>query len=152
MDPATQSAAITALAAIAGSVVGGLASFLTTFFTQRNQAHRDLLSRDVAHREELYSQFIKEATNLYVDSLDKNLENPVSLIGMYSLVGRIRLVSSDTVLAAAEKVADSIIDSYQHPPVTFEDVYKVVRESHVDPLKEFTEACREELKSMLKSL
>jgi hypothetical protein len=38
MDPAIQSAAITALAAIMGSVVGGLASFLTTFFTQRNQA------------------------------------------------------------------------------------------------------------------
>jgi hypothetical protein len=151
MDPATQSAAITALAAVAGSIVGGLASFLTTFFTQRNQADRDLLSREVAHREELYSQFIKEATNLYVDSLDKNLENPVSLIGLYSLVGRIRLVSSDTVLAAAEKVADSIVDSYRRPPVTFEDLYKV-RESQVDPLKKFTEACREERKIMLKRL
>ena len=152
MEPATQSAAITALAAIAGSIVGGLASFLTTFFTQRNQAHRDLLSRDVAHREELYSQFIKEAANLYVDSLDKTLGNPASLIEMYSLVGRIRLVSSDTVLAAAEKCVDSIVDSYQRPPVTFEDVYKGFRESHVDPLAEFTKACREELKSMLKSL
>jgi len=49
---------------------------LTTFFTQRNQAHRDLLSREVAHREELYSQFIKEAANLYVDSLDKTLRTP----------------------------------------------------------------------------
>jgi len=125
---------------------------LTTFFTQRHQAHRDLLSRDVVHREELYSQFIKEAANLYVDSLDKTLENPASLVGMYSLVGRIRLVSSDTVLAAAEKCVDSIVDSYRRPPVTFEDVYKGFRESHVDPLAEFTEACREELKSMLKSL
>ena len=148
MEPA----AITALAAIAGSIVGGLASFLTTFFTQRNQAHRDLLSRDVVHREELYSQFIKEAANLYVDSLDKTLENPVSLVGMYSLVGRIRLVSSDTVLAAAEKCADGIVDSYRRPPATFEDVYKGFRESHVDPLLEFTKACREERKSILKRL
>ena len=76
MDPAIQSAAITALAAVMGSLVGGLASFLTTYFTQRNQAHRDLLSRDAAHREELYSQFIKEAANLYVDSLDKTLRTP----------------------------------------------------------------------------
>jgi hypothetical protein len=152
MDPATQSAAITALAAITGSIVGGLASFLTTFFTQRNQAHRDLLSRDVAHREELYSQFIKEATNLYIDSLDKTLENPASLIGMYSLVGRIRLVGSDKVLAAAEKLTETIVDSYSRPPRTFEDVYKSMLETHVDPLKEFTEACREERKSMLKSL
>jgi RND family efflux transporter MFP subunit len=51
MDPAIQSTSITALAAIAGSIVGGLASFTTTFFTQRNQAHRDLVSRDVANRE-----------------------------------------------------------------------------------------------------
>jgi hypothetical protein len=152
VEPATQSAAITALAVIAGSIVGGLASFLTTFFTQRNQAHRDLLSRDVVHREELYSQFIKEAANLYVDSLAKILENPASLVGMYALLGRIRLVTSDTVLAAAEKCADSIVDAYRRPPVTFEDVYKGFRENHVDPLKEFTKACREERKSMLKSL
>ena len=152
MDTAAQSAAITALAAVAGSIVGGLTSFATTFFTQRNQAHRDFLSRDVAHREELYSRFIKETTNLYADSLDKTLENPASLIGMYSLVGRIRLVGSDTVLAAAEKVADSIIDSYNRPPIKFEDVYKLWREEHVDPLKEFTEACREERKATLMHL
>ena len=146
MDPATQSASITALAAIAGSVVGGLASFLTTFFTQRNQAHRDLVSRDAAHREELYSQFIKEAANLYIDSQDKTLENAVPLIGMYSLIGRIRLIAGDKVLLAA------VVDSYRRPPTTFEDLYKLARESQVDPLKEFTEACREERKIMLKRL
>jgi hypothetical protein len=151
MDPASQSAAITALAAVAGSIVGGLASFLTTFFTQRHQAHRDLVSRDVAHREELYSQFIKEAANLYVDSLDKTVVNPASLIGIYSLVGRIRLIGNATVLAAAEKVADSIVDSYSLPPATF-DVYRLGRENRADPLKEFTEACREERKAMLKRL
>ena len=94
-------AIITAVAAVSGSVVGGLASFATTFVSQRNQAHRDFLSRDVAHREELYAQFIKETTNLYVDSLDKPLTNPTALIGMYSLVGRIRLTAGNKVLLAA---------------------------------------------------
>jgi len=152
MDPASQSAAITALAAIAGSIVGGLTSFATTYFTQRNQAHRDLLSREVAHREELYSEFIKEATNLYADSLDKTLTNPATLIGMYSLIGRIRLIGSDKVLLAAEKVAETIVDSYSSPPIKFEEVYKVWREEHADPFKEFTEACRDERKLMLKLL
>jgi hypothetical protein len=145
-------AIITALAAVSGSIVGGLASFATTYFTQRNQAHRDFLSRDVAHREELYAQFIKETTNLYADSLDKTLENPASLIGMYSLVGRIRLTAGNKVLLAAEKVMETIVDSYNRPPIKFEDVYKVWRKEHIDPLKEFTEACREELKLMLKLL
>ena len=152
MDPAIQSASITALAAIMGSLVGGLASFATTFFTQRYQARRDLLSRDAANREELYSQFIKEAANLYADSLGRTLENPASLIGMYSLVGRIRLIGTDKVLLAAEKIADSIVDSYSRPPTTFVDVYKLAREGHLDPLKEFTEACREERQVMLKRL
>jgi hypothetical protein len=152
MDPALQTASITAFAAIMGSLVGGLASFATTFFTQRYQARRDLLSRDVANREELYSQFIKEAANLYVDSLDRTLENPASLIGMYSLVGHIRLIGTDKVLLAAEKIADSIVDSYSRPPRTFEDLYKLMREGHIDPLKEFTEACREERQVMLKRL
>jgi hypothetical protein len=145
-------AIITALAAVSGSIVGGLASFATTYFTQRNQAHRDFLSRDVAHREELYSQFIKEATNLYADSLDKTLTNPATLIGMYSLIGRIRLIGSDKVLLAAEKVAETIVDSYSSPPIKFEEVYKVWREEHTDPFKEFTEACRDERKLMLKLL
>ena len=145
-------AIITALAAVSGSIVGGLASFATTYFTQRNQAHRDFLSRDVAHREELYAQFIKEATNLYVDSLDKPLTNPTALIGVFSLVGRIRLTAGDKVLLAAETVMDTIVDSYNRPPIKFEEVYKVWRKEHIDPLKEFTEACREELKRMLKLL
>ena len=55
MDPAAQSAAITALAAIAGSVVGGLASFLTTFFTQRNQAHRLAVTRRGASRRAVFA-------------------------------------------------------------------------------------------------
>ena len=152
MDPAIQSASITALSAIGGSIVGGFASFATTFFTQRNQAHRDVLSRDVAHREELYSQFIKEATNLFVDSLDKTLPNPGSLIGLYSLIGRMRLTAVDKVLSAAETVADIIVVSYSRPPTTFEDVYKLARERQVDPLKAFTEACREERMITLKRL
>ena len=71
---------------------------------------------------------------------------------MYSLVGRIRLTAGDKVLLAVEKVADSIIDSYNRPPIKFEDVYKLWHERHIDPLKEFTEVCREERKATLMHL
>ena len=70
---------------------------------------------------------------------------------MYSLIGRIRLVGSDT-LAAAEKVTETVVDSYNHRPTKFEDVCKLWREDHVDPLKEFTEAYREERKDTLMHL
>jgi len=152
MNATIDSTLITALAGVMGSAVGGLASFATTYFTQRNQTHRDLISREAAHREELYSQFVNEATNLYIDSLRKTLENAAALIGLYSLVGRIRLIAGDRVLLAAERIAEAIVDSYRRPPRTFEDEYKLVRERQVDPLKEFTQACREERRSMLTNL
>jgi len=152
MNATIDSTLITALAGVMGSAVGGLASFATTYFTQRNQTHRYLISREAAHREELYSQFVNEATNLYIDSLGKTLENAAALIGLYSLVGRIRLIAGDRVLLAAERIAEAIVDSYRRPPRTFEDEYKLVRERQVDPLKEFTQACREERRSILTNL
>jgi hypothetical protein len=130
--------------------VGGLTSFATTYFTQRNQVHRDLVSRDVARREELYFAVHQGSDELVRRFI--GLENPGSLIGMYSLVGRMRLFAGDTVLLAAEKMAEMIVDSYKHPPRTFEDLYKFARERRIDPLKEFTEACREERMVILNRL
>jgi hypothetical protein len=60
-------------------------------------------------------------------------------------------VASHEVLAA-EKFAEAIVESYSRPPTTFENVFKFDREGRVDPLKEFTDACREERKVMLKRL
>jgi hypothetical protein len=55
-------------------------------------------------------------------------------------------------MLAAEKIAETIIDSYRPPSRTFEEVYQSARESRVDPLKEFSEACREERMVMLNRL
>ncbi len=152
MDAGAGSALITALAAIGGSIVGGLTSFATSLYTQRTQLHRDVLSREEAEREELYSHFIAEVTKLYIDSLDKALENPSQLIEVYSLVSQMRLVSGDKVLAAAEAVANEVVDSYGRPPIRFEDMYRLVRDGRADPLKMFAEACREERKTTLSRL
>ena len=79
-----------ALSAIIGTTVGGLITFLTTFFNQRFAVRRDILARDVANREQLYSEFLKEVGNLYFDSINRTLNDASqqsSLIAMYSLVG-----------------------------------------------------------------
>ena len=51
---------IAALSAILGSTVGGLTTFATTFLNQRYAMRRDILAKDVANREQLYSEFLKE--------------------------------------------------------------------------------------------
>lgn len=142
-----------ALSAILGTTVGGLITFLTTFFNQRFAVRRDILARDVANREQLYSEFLKEVGNLYFDSINRTLNDASqqsSLIAMYSLVGRIRMISSEAVLTAAEQVAEDIVESYKRPPTTFEEFQQLWGTS--DPWHKFTNACRMERESMLGSL
>jgi hypothetical protein len=144
------SSIIAAFSAILGTTVGGLTTFLTTFLNQRYAVRRDILAKDVANREQLYSEFLKEVGNLYFDSIHRTLDDAsqqASLITMYSLVGRIRMISSEGVLTAAEKVAEDIIESYKRPPMSLQEFQQLWGTS--DPWHEFTKACREERQSML---
>jgi hypothetical protein len=52
---------ITAVAAIVGSLVGALGSAVGTWITARHQDWRDLLGKQIARREALYSDFIGES-------------------------------------------------------------------------------------------
>ena len=133
---------IAAFSAILGTTVGGLITFLTTFLNQRFAMRRDILAKDVANREQLYSEFLKEVGNLYFDSVNRTLNDTsqqASLIAMYSLVGRIRMISSEAVLTAAEKVAEDIVESYKRPPITFQEFQQSWEASN--PWHEFAKAC-----------
>jgi hypothetical protein len=55
-DPAT----VSALAAIFGSSVRGVAPTLGAWLTQRHHDRKDLLAKKIAHREQLYPDFIRE--------------------------------------------------------------------------------------------
>lgn len=82
---------IGAFSAIMGSLVGELTSFLTTYTKKRAQYRRDFLSKQFAQRENLYSEFIKEAARLQVDSLEQEEVKPSTLVAIYALGNRIRL-------------------------------------------------------------
>jgi hypothetical protein len=144
------SSIIAAFSAILGTTVGGLTTFLTTFINQRYAVRRDILAKDVANREQLYSEFLKEVGNLYFESINRTLDDAAqqaSLIAMYSLIGRIRMISSEAVLTSAEKVAADIVESYKRPPMSFHEFQQSWEGSN--PWHEFTKACRAERQSML---
>ena len=152
MDSALQSSILTAFAAILGSAVGGLSSFATTFFSQRAASRRDSITKELANREVLYADLIKEATNLLIDSLDRTLDKPTNLIGLYSLAGRICLVSSEKVVLEADKVIETIIESYSSAPTTFWEVHDYHVKTNSNPLHAFAQACREERMEMLRQI
>jgi hypothetical protein len=146
---------IPAFAAILGSTVGGLTTFATTFLTQRYNARRDMREKDVANREKLYSEFLAEIADLYVDSLNRTLDDvgkPAAFVAAYALLGRIRMISAEAVLKAADRVIQDIIEAYNRPPISIQELKKLTDERPADPWHEFTEACRAEREVLLKRL
>ena len=147
MGAHTISVVITALAAIAGSLVGALGSAIGTWITARHQDRRDLLGKQFARREALYSDFIGESARLLVDAMQHNASELKTMLPVYALLGRIRLSSSEPVLQEAEEVIRMILSTYPEPNLTAEQI-----ESHAvngrDPLRQFSDTCRRELDSL----
>jgi hypothetical protein len=54
-------AAMSALAVFGGASVGSLSPVLSNYVLQRRVARRDLINREIAERQRLYSDFISEA-------------------------------------------------------------------------------------------
>src|SRR6476659_1227837 len=142
------SAWIGAFSAVMGSLVGGLTSFLTTYANQRNQNRRDFFSKQISHRETLYTEFINEAARLSVESLDSQMEKASGLVTIYALHNRIRLNASEEVVQAAEHTIANIVESYKRPNLTAEEIRGGGFLDIDDPLKEFGVACRKELSKL----
>ncbi len=79
------------------------------------QARRERVSLELAKREELYGQFIEEATPLFADSIEKTEFDPAKIFDLYSILGRIRLSSSDEVLREADDVITNLLKWYNNP-------------------------------------
>lgn len=137
-----------ALAAFGGSAFGGLTSFAATWFTQRRQESTRRLSQEKSRRQKLYKQFIEEAAKLYADALVHDNSEVSTLVNVYALIGRMRVLSSDAVIEGAEAVVRKIIDTYFSPNRTFPELRELMNSRAMDPLREFSEACRNELRAL----
>lgn len=111
-----------AIAALAGSAIGGLTSFASAWLTQYRQDRANRLSGEKARRQKLYKQFIDEASKLYADLMVHDQAEVSALVSVYALVSRMRVVSSSAVIEKAEAVVLLILDTYSIPNKTFSDL------------------------------
>ena len=142
---------ITAAAAIGGSLVGAIGSVVGTLISSRTATRRDLLGKQIAQREALYSDFIGESARLLVDALQNSYNNLEKLVPIYALLSRIRLSSSTPVLQAAEQLIQSIVARYPRPNMTAEQIESRAINGQ-DPLRQFSNICRTELSSLQRQL
>jgi hypothetical protein len=139
-------AIIVALSALGGSLIGACSSVAATFVGHRLQLRGARLAAELEEHQELYGKFVEEAVPLFVDAVQQSTIDPGKIMRLYSKVAHIRLTSSDQVLHAAEQVGKRLLDFYERPPEDPAEVLARVAkgEGSLDPLREFTEACRRE--------
>ena len=139
---------ISALSALAGSIVGGLTSGITTWMNLRSQARAGRLAEQLVRRQELFKDFILAASKAYGEALFTNEPKIQDVIALYAMVSRMRILCSPETTACADKVMRATIDTYFAPNKTVRELDEIVQSgTAVDPLKEFSEAAREELET-----
>ncbi len=134
-----------AFAALAGSAVGALGGIATTWITLNGHERSRRFARELSRKENLYTRFIEEASNVYSDALAHQLEDISKLVRLYAFMSKLRLFASDDVMEMAETVMGRIIATYESPE---EDVRALMRRAKrdIDLLRPFSEACRRDMR------
>jgi len=140
MDPAY----VSAFAALAGAGIGGATSWMTNWAQTRTQR----LVHKIERVEDLYKNFLEEASRFYADSLVHETTDVSQLIRLYAMISRMRVLSSPKTVENAERVARMIVDTYLAPNKTFPQLRDMVNSGAMDPLRDFSEACREEFQRL----
>jgi hypothetical protein len=107
-----EAAYISALVALAGTAIGGLTSFATSWTTQQAQTRAQRLTNEKDKREALFGKFVEEAARSYADALQNKRGDASALMVIYGLTNRIRLTSSPRVVESADTVARIIMDTF----------------------------------------
>jgi hypothetical protein len=136
---------LSAAAALAGTFVGGITSVATSWLGLQRQTKEQRKAREKEALQALYKQFIENASRLYLDALEHNTTEISKLVDIYSSLNRMRVLSTPKVVAAADCALRLIVGVYANENATFAGIRQSIGNGFLDPLRPFSEACREEL-------
>jgi len=139
---------LSAIAALAGSIIGGLTSFATAWITQHQQANVQWLLQEKTRRQELYRQFIEDASKLYVDALMHDQVPIPSVVNLFAMTNQMKVVSTSRVAEGAYRITRMIVDTYFLPNKSLPELRAMLASDELDPLRDFSDACREELDAL----
>ncbi|WP_435627235.1 hypothetical protein [Candidatus Ferrigenium straubiae] len=110
----------TELIAVLGTLFGTLVGGLINYFSSRgvkNHEWRLALAKDqVASRQKLYAEFLVEAQRLVVQAREEKITSLADLNSLNGKFAEVSLVAPDSVVDAAQKLADSAITSHSAQP------------------------------------
>ena len=136
---------VSGLSALAGSVIGGLTSGVTTWLNQRSLPRAGQLAHELSRRQELYKDFIVAASKAYAEALVVNEPKIQELIALYAMISRMRAMSSSNIVACAEGILLKTTDAYFEQNRTVAELRELIKSwAGVDALTGFAEAARDE--------
>jgi hypothetical protein len=121
---------------------------LASLLAQRTQARVQWIAQDKIRRQDLYKEFIEEASKCYAHALQHDKPDLPALVTVYTKIGRMRVLSSHEVIATAENIGRTILDAYVQPDLTLPELMEMANSNSIDVIRDFSEACREEFKSL----
>jgi hypothetical protein len=137
---------ISLIAALSGSVIGGMTSLAASWLSGNVQTRLQQRVADKTRRQELYKCFIEEASRLYGDALVTDRAEVANLVQLYAMTSRMRVLSTTVVVQSAEAVVQLILDTYFEPNKSLGEIRSSAVDQRVEPLRHFSEACRDELR------
>ena len=146
--PTMDGAYVSAIAALAGSAIGGLTSLAASWLSHHVQFSAQERAGSRSRRVELYKSFIDEASKWYADAYehDRTQAHVSNLVNLYALISTMRVLSSPSVVDSADRVVRRIIETYLAPNKSFGDVLELLDNTAMNPLRDFGDACRAELR------
>lgn len=145
MEP---TAILSSLSALAGALIGGGASVITTVYSQRNQDRLQRIALELTKRETVYADFVFYASNLLLNAYTHDeITLTADTQRLAGLVHRMRLFASHEVIAGADAVIKSIIEISLKPGVEIRQLAKesLSKSLDPDPLLAFSSLCRADL-------
>jgi hypothetical protein len=107
------------------------------------------LAHEVSRREELYRDFMDEASAAFADALERSEADVAKLVRLYALVSRMRVVSSERVVEQADAVMRTIMETYRAPNRSLGEATEEAEPSALDLLRAFSDACRAERRQVI---
>lgn len=125
-----------------------MTSFATTWLTTTSQVQAARLAAERSKREDLYGRFMEQVAVLYADALQHQTVNYEKLTAAYAVRGRIALIASAPVAAAAERALKFTIDLNMAGPRTDAEMRKMMDDEQADVIGAFAQACRREIEAI----
>jgi hypothetical protein len=142
------SAYFSAFSALAGAMVGGITTIITSWTTQRAQFRSARIAEERARRDELYGKFLDETARLYSHAMKEDTINHENLVGIFALRGRILLQSSTAVAKTADAIIKRLVTLYMTPNRSDADLWQDIEGSSDDLMVAFAQECRRDISGL----